>query len=363
MKRLAVLLAAVAVLLPGAARAAACSPLDCAPSQFTLAHGTLLGVRASVQSPVNVIDLSTGETKFQLPAGIVQGDTLVSQAGQVLTWYDAATGASTGEASLDQHGKYYLAGLSQAGTVAVLAQTQKGATTFVLRSRSSSRTVTLAGSTWMFDALRGSSLYLIQGARNGYYVWLYDLRTNALRKQPLKDPPDAALIQGAPIGRVSTPDGSQLLTLYIGSNHAMIHDLDLATGQAHCIDLPGGGDYNTIITWMLVGDTDNRTAWAISPGYGRVVRIDLVTHAVGSAYEFAPGNWTSNAGLAVLAPDGKHIAFTDSEHVWLAIPDSRRVIQEPAHTTLGLGFTPDQSALWVVGKRAEVSRLTPLRWQ
>ena len=40
MKRLLLLLAAAVLLLPGAARPAACSPLDCAPSQFVLAHGT-----------------------------------------------------------------------------------------------------------------------------------------------------------------------------------------------------------------------------------------------------------------------------------------------------------------------------------
>ena len=47
MKRLALVLAAVAVVLPSAARAAACSPLNCAASQFSLAGGTLLGFRTA----------------------------------------------------------------------------------------------------------------------------------------------------------------------------------------------------------------------------------------------------------------------------------------------------------------------------
>ena len=45
MKRLAFVLAAAAVLLPSAAHAAACSPLTCAASQFSLAGGTMLGFR------------------------------------------------------------------------------------------------------------------------------------------------------------------------------------------------------------------------------------------------------------------------------------------------------------------------------
>ena len=60
MKRLLPFLALLALLLPGAARAAACSPLNCAPSQFALAHGTLLGFRTAALRPVKVVDLRTG---------------------------------------------------------------------------------------------------------------------------------------------------------------------------------------------------------------------------------------------------------------------------------------------------------------
>ncbi len=45
MKYLLPVLAVAALVLPGAARTAACSPLDCAPSQFLLGHGTMLAVR------------------------------------------------------------------------------------------------------------------------------------------------------------------------------------------------------------------------------------------------------------------------------------------------------------------------------
>src|SRR5690348_4428602 len=54
MTRLLLVLAAAALLLPGAARAAACSPLNCAPSQFTLANGTLVAYRHTALGPVTV---------------------------------------------------------------------------------------------------------------------------------------------------------------------------------------------------------------------------------------------------------------------------------------------------------------------
>src|SRR5437764_2186897 len=80
MKRLAFVLAAAALLLPGAARAAACSPLNCAPSQFTLSGGTLIGYRASIGAPVTVADLRTGDSLFSLPPGFAYGSVLVHQA-------------------------------------------------------------------------------------------------------------------------------------------------------------------------------------------------------------------------------------------------------------------------------------------
>jgi hypothetical protein len=117
------------------------------------------------------------------------------------------------------------------------------------------------------------------------------------------------------------------------------------------------------MTWALVPDADGSTVWAVSPGYGRVVGVDVAAHVVREHYAFQGADWTASPGLAAMAPDGKHIAFSDGDHVWLAIPALSRVVAEPAHTALALGFAPDQSALWVVGSGGSVSRLTPLRWQ
>jgi hypothetical protein len=361
MKRLALLLAAVAVLLPAAAHAVACSPLDCAPSQFTLDNGKLLAVRASVQSPVRVIDLANGATKWRLPAGIVQGTTLVHQDGRRLTWYDAATGARTGTATFEQPGAYRLVGVSQAGTTAVLARAQKLSTTFLLRSQTSSRTVTLDGNVWMFDALSGPSLYLIETGPSGYYVRLYDLRTGTLRTEPLKDPGDGALIQGVPFGRVSMPDGRNLITLYVsGDGHAMIHDLDLVSAQAHCIDLPGSNSA-AAPAWALVPDPDGRQLWAINPGYGKVVAIDVPSHNVRQTWEFDSQGFDQFASAAaVLSPDGAHFALTDSQHLWFLTVASKLTAHRVERGAMAIGWAPDQKALWLAGKDGVVSRLQPL---
>ena len=70
----------------------------------------------------------------------------------------------------------------------------------------------------------------------------------------------------------SSADGRYLFTLYIGSNGgSMVHELDLKTATARCIDLPGTGDYASSTSWALVLAKDGRTLWAVSPGYGRVV--------------------------------------------------------------------------------------------
>lgn len=362
MKRLAVLLAAVAVLLPGAAHAAACSPLNCAPSQFALAHGGLLAVRGSTTSPLRVVDLASGETKWRLPAGIVENGTLVSKQNDLLTWYDLASGARTGDATIA--GRWALVGASQDGARAVLARTQKRSTSFEVVARGApAKLLKLGGNRWEFDALSGSNLFLILETDAGYYVRLYDLAANTLVKQPLKGPGENALISGAPFARVASPDGRYLFTLYVGGDGgAMIHELDLTHAKAICIGLPGGGDFGAATTWALAADPDGQTLWAISPGYGRVVAIDVPSHRVRRMWEFNSQGFNLNApGTAVLSPDGAHFAVSDARHIWFMTLAEKLTVYRVDRVATAIGWAPDQSALWVVGEGSRVSRLQP-RW-
>jgi hypothetical protein len=358
MKRLPLLLLLLVLIVPGAANAAACSPLNCAPSQFVLAHGTLLAVRGSVDKPLRVIDLRNGTTKSRLPAGIVTGNKLVHQDGSHVTWFDMARGVRTASAVVHQHGVFTLTGTSQDAKRAVLVHSQNRSTTFAIVSPAAQRVVTLPGKEWQFDALNGQFLFLVQQLRDGYKVRLYNLVTSTLQAQALKDQDESALIQGIPSARVSSPNGRYLFTLYInGNGHAMIHELDTAAGYAYCIDLPGSGDYNSAITWAIVPSHDSSKLWAVSVGYGRIAEIDVTDHALAEHASFNRATWAANAGVAALAPDSKSLVVTDAQHVWFVSLQRFTVKPGPNHVAIALAFSPDGSRVFGVGERSRVFSL------
>jgi hypothetical protein len=354
---------AVMAAVPSAAEGAACSPLNCAPNQVPLAGGKLLAVRAGgVDANVRVLDLQTGKTRWWLPGGVSGGNLLVHRDGTLLTWFDATTGARVASAVAGLHGSFSLIGASFDGRRAVLARTEHRRTTFVIVTPfGRQRQIVLGGNTWSFDALAGDRLYLIRALRNGYQVRLYDLERNRLDPEPLKDPGESALIQGIAWQRVASPDGRYLLTLYLGGEgNAMVHELDLRAGTARCIDLPGAGDFGAATSYALALARDGRTLWAISSGYGRVVSIDVGSHRVRSQFSFAPGPRNGVAGVAAMAPDGKRIAVSDAQRVWLVEPERKYVAPPSQHVAIALGFSTDGKKLWVVGQRSRVSSL-PVR--
>jgi hypothetical protein len=360
MNRLAFALAlAIILALPASSRGAGCSPLNCGPSQLPLAGGTLLAVRArGVDGNIRVLSLRTGTTRWWLPAGILGGDLLVHEDGTLLTWFDAATGGRVASAVADLRGAFALVGSSQDGRQAVLARTERRRTTFVILSPHKQKQVVLGGNTWSFDALAGERLYLIHSLRRGYQVRLYDLARNRLEPQPLKDPGESALIEGVPWQRVSSSDGRYLLTLYLSSKGgAMVHELDLVGGTARCIDLPGTGNFSAASSYALVLSPDGRTLWAVSPGYGRVVSVDLHAHRVLVRFAFTPGPSTGNPGLGAAAADGTRLAVTDSQHIWLLDLTRQRVLRTEPHVAIALGFAPDGKKIWTIGERSRVSSI------
>jgi hypothetical protein len=347
MKRLVLVLAAAVLLLPGAAHAAACSPLNCAPSQFTLAHGTLIAYRASSLGAVRVADLRTGEHLFTLPGGIVSGDVLVHRQGLSVEWYDATTGTKTQTVTLPW--AIRLAGVSQDGTRAVgFRLTPDGATTIEIVSPDATREVVVPGRQWDFDALRGDKLFLIRYlSSGGYQVRLLDLGTGKLASQPLKDPHESGTIWGMPFSRLSSEDGRYLFTLYITSNGAaMVHELDLAAGKARCIDLPGTGDYGSAATWAMMLGPGGHTLWTASPGYGRVVAIDVATRKVRTTFRIQLPYWNVATGTrAAISPDGHEIALADGETVALVGLSKKKVVKRTAAQAAALGYSPT-GQLW-----------------
>jgi hypothetical protein len=362
MKMLALVpLLAAALLLPGATRAAACSPLDCAPSQFSLDHGRLLATRSATTAPVRVLDLRTGATVRRLPAGVVQGRVLVSRAHGLLTWHDLVTGRVRKTVRVDVP-QTSLVGVSQDGSRAVLSRYDLHGTTFVVAGHGPVQRIQFpTGREWRFDALSGSRLYLIHDVQGGYQVRLYDLAAHHLRVRPLKDPNGSSTIWGTAFARLASPDGRYLFTLYIAPDGgSMIHELDLRDALAHCVDLPGNGDvpgtgdFNAAMTTSLALSPDGRTLWAVSPGYGRATAIGVTTHRVRTVIRF-DGWWQGNAGLAATAPDGR-IAVSEGSRIWIVEPRRHRVDDVGARTVRALGFGTG-GRLWAIGRNAAVYSL------
>jgi hypothetical protein len=347
MTRLALVLAVAAVLLPSAAVGAACSPLNCAPSQFSLANGRLLGFRSSALAPVTIVDLSTGKTKAALPNGVVGGTLLVHQEGTTLTWYDARSGKSTGTAVVPSGVR--LVGVSQDGERAVgLRLTDGGSTTFVIASLDRVDELRVEGRQWDFDALRGDNLFLIRYQRSGgYQVRLLHVGSGKLDAKPLKDPHESGTIWGQPYSRLASTDGRYLFTLYIGSNGgSMVHALDLDTAKARCIDLPGTGDYLASTAWGLALGRNGRTLWAANPSHGRVVGIDVRTRTATRAFRINVGYWSRGRGTrAALSPDGSRVALTDGESVAVVSLAGGRVVSRTPNAAAALGYSP-AGRLW-----------------
>jgi hypothetical protein len=361
MKRLLGALVVLAAALPASAPAIPCSPLSCAPSQQLLAHGALLAFRGTSTGALRVIDLSSGETRWRLPGGVTAGEMLIHRDGSLLTWYDETTGARTGDAVLQEHASFALVGASQDGLRAVLARTQHRSTTFAILSQASERDVDLPGNRWSFDALSGNKLYLLHQLDSGYEVRLVHLPLGGLDARPLKDPSESAVIQGTAWTRTSSADGRFVFTLYVGlRGDAMVHVLDTRRATARCIDLPGTGNLGAAMTYTLVLDPERRYLWAISPGYGRVVHIDVSALRIDEAYRFIPGKWNATASIGAMAPDGERIAVTDSTHLWFVELAARKVVAGAAHVAIALGWSPDERHLWAIGERSRVRSL-PLR--
>jgi hypothetical protein len=345
MKRLALVLAAATLLLPSAASAAAWSPLDCAPSQFSLADGSLLGYRTQAEAPVTIADLATGETRWTLPWGFSGGNLLVHQNAYVLNWWDATKGVKVASAKLAQGG--VLVGVSQNGTRAVVRRRNVGTEFRIVAPGAAERVIRVGKGNWDFDALLGDHLFLIKYVRGGYQVRFAHVGSGRLDPQPLKDPHESGTIWGQPYERLSSSDGRYLFTLYIGQNGGtMVHELDLKSATARCIDLPGTGDYGAATSWAMLLSKDERTLWLVSPGYGRAVGIDVATRQVSSAFGITLANWNlGNGTRAALAPDGVHVALADGKTVAVVSLAERKVLDRNPVKATAVGYAPD-GRLW-----------------
>jgi hypothetical protein len=370
MKRLALIsFLALAAALPGAAPAAYCSPLNCAASGAAIGNDLLAARPNGASGAAQIVDLSTGSVKWRLPSGILVGHTLVEQsASNELTWHDALTGQRIGKAKIaNAGGNLYFAGVSQDGSRAVLIRRISAGepTVVVIVSRSEEQTVTLPAGNWDFDALSGNTLYLLRYLNTGYEVRRYDLATNTLAAKPLKDPNGASTIWGQAWERLGSLDGRYLFTLYIGSDGgAMVHQLNLKSAAARCIDLPGAGSFNASATWALELSPNGKTLWAVSPALGRVAGIDVATRKVRVSFRFKPTAFRAPNGpptsVSAISSNGTRMAVGTGGKIFFVSLAQRKVVEGTPKAAIALGYAPDGTTLWVVDKSEQVTALPAL---
>jgi hypothetical protein len=237
----------------------------------------------------------------------------------------------------------------------------KQAATFVVVSQSNEQTFTLPTNQWAFDALSGDNLYLLKYVNNGYEIRVYDLASDQLAEKPLKDPKASSTIWGSAWERVASPDGRYLFTLYVGGNGgAMVHQLDLKTATARCIDLPGTGDFNATTTWAMELAPNGKTLWAVNPSYGRVVGIDVAKRNVRVAFRFTKTALYDNgpaSSISAISPDGSRMAVGVAGQIFYVSMAKREVIKGVPRRAVALGYAPDGATLWAVDKSERVIAL------
>jgi hypothetical protein len=341
------ILLVLAALVPGASSGAACPPLDCGPTAMALAGGHLLAAGLGQGKPASVYDLTTGEQRETIQSAVFSADgkRAVGQELQKITMYDLVSGRV--ETVAQAPSGWSLAGVSADGRRIVITRQTATSTSFAVDDKK----LTLPGKL-EFDGLLGDSLYLIEYMQNGYYVRVASLATGKLAAEPLKDADEPALIQGQAWSRLGSRDGRYLFTLYItGNGKAMIHELDMRSGKAWCVDLPGGGDYNAAGSYALALSHDGRRVYAAGGGYRSVATVDVATHRILRVARIplvrGPGQVLSSASLA---PDGKRLAFSVNRTVVVYDLARKKVLRR---TTLAgdsaLAYDA-RGRLWAVGK-------------
>lgn len=304
----------LAALVPSAAPAAPCPPLQCGPLATSVAGGSLLAVSGGESHGVSVYDLRTGKLRDAFRTAVVSADgkRLVAQDDQAVTTYALASGRS--DATTKLPAGWRLAGVSADGRRVVTTLAGGANTSFAVGDSE-----LVVPGTFTFDGLRGDRIYLIEQQRTGYLVRVASLAAGTLDPKPLKDAHEPALIQGQAWSRVESADGRYVFTLFIeGSGEAMIHVLDMARGTAKCIDLPGGANYMKSASYSLALSKNGRRLYAVGAAAGNVVSVDVPSQRIARVKRVAsvPASMPMLPSAA-LAPDGKALAFGLNHDVWV----------------------------------------------
>jgi len=381
MPRVAVLALLGLVLVPAtaSARADGCPPSSCGAQSITFSGSRLLYVRPSgAIGPLKAYDLATGKLSFALGRGLLSADgSRFYTAGDALSHttiarYATTTGRLLGAWATPGH--WWLGGISANGRWLVLAASKpgKGMTRLAVASNDRHRiirTLPLHG-WWEIETVSndGKRLFLIQHLRTAYVVRLYDVAKGALRPGSVRIKNESPQMVGSAWGSIGSPDGSWLLTLYIGTGQtAFVHALDLRLGVARCLDLPtaDGADFATLSQYVFVLSRDGGTLFAANPALGLVAKLDLTSGAVVQTTRFRrppTSDSPAPAAIGAMSHDGRTLYFSTGAGIWAYDAAFGRV-RGPyyAGEVVGMGFSPDDRRLYVVRRSGGVATLDAAR--
>ena len=84
------------------------------------------------------------------------------------------------------------------------------------------------------------------------------------------------------------------------------------------------------------------TLWAVSPGYGKVVAIDVGSRQVTTSFAIDLPSWNRGNGTRIaLGHDGTELAISDDETVARIALGERKVVDRVRGRAVALGYAPD----------------------
>lgn len=327
---LLLVLVALAVLMPGAARPNGC-PAPCSGQVSSPSDERLLYVQPSgVPGPVLAYDTRTGSRRFALPRGVTSSDGRVHLAattgrfGTVVSRYVLSSGALQGTWML--RGRWQLAAVSPTGAWTALAHRSATHTSVRLVGRSGrvAHRLELDGDFEVETISRdGKRLFLIEhlggDAAARYRVRLFDLSRGRLTSKPLRGKGEPSVMAGLAWSGIGSPDGRWLLTLYLDTrrNLAFVHALDLDRSLPSCIFLPSKTSVGALKRYSLTLSPDGRRLYATNPVLGVVAEIDLERRSVVRTSRFAGGPAPSRTSLpGTVSRSGRMLYFSGGRDLW-----------------------------------------------
>jgi hypothetical protein len=333
-------------------------------------------------------EINSREATFKLPAGILSTDRTVFYSASrenentLVKAFDTTGGGAQYMLTLD--GRWELRGVSPNGQWLALleapTETERASrangddwTTNVevidAVTGNSAHDLSLDGH-FEIDTISndGVSLFLTQyvpaNDPEHYLVRLYDLSSDYLQPDPLKDKSNQdEVMTGLAWNGLATPNGVYQLTLYLNTVHdmAFIHTLNLVERWPICIFLPSGsGDLEALKGYQLTLSPDGQQVYATNPSLGIVAEVNLSTTEVSHVATFDPEANIDHLATTISA-DGTSLYFSAGEKIWAYDTGSQSVTSEyeVQYPVIALQVTKDGRAL-IAASNSSSSPLTAI---